>query len=134
MRKLIMLILLGMMSLNGFSQNVINSTSIQLKKPIVRLVIKDLITGDSFKQELSLINTKYSLLKNKIILKDSVINNLNFQINNFNSILDTKGSQLILSQQLNEKLKLEVKKQKFKNKLTAGAGVVAVLAALLLVK
>jgi len=134
MRKLIMLILLGMMSLNGFSQNVIDSTSIQLKKPIVRLVIKDLITGDSFKQELSLINTKYSLLKNKIILKDSVINNLNFQINNFNSILDTKGSQLILSQQLNEKLKLEVKKQKFKNKLTAGAGVVAVLAAVLLVK
>ena len=134
MRKLIMLILLGMMSLNSFSQNVIDSTSIQLKKPIARLVIKDLITGDSFKQELSLINTKYSLLENKIILKDSVINNLNFQIYNFNSILDTKGSQLILSQQLNEKLKLEVKKQKFKNKLTAGAGVVAVLAAVLLVK
>ena len=134
MRKLIMLILLGVMSLNSFSQNVIDSTSIQLKKPIARLVIKDLITGDSFKQELSLINIKYSLLENKIILKDSVINNLNFQINNFNSILDTKGSQLILSQQLNEKLKLEVKKQKFKNKLTAGAGVVAVLAAVLLVK
>ena len=134
MRKLIMLILLGMMSLNSFSQNVIDSTSIQLKKPIARLVIKDLITGDSFKQELSLINTKYYLLENKIILKDSVINNLNFQIYNFNSILDTKGSQLILSQQLNEKLKLEVKKQKFKNKLTAGAGVVAVLAAVLLVK
>ena len=134
MRKLIMLILLGVMSLNSFSQNVIDSTSIQLKKPIARLVIKDLITGDSFKQELSLINTKYSLLENKMILKDSVINNLNFQIYNFNSILDTKGSQLILSQQLNEKLKLEVKKQKFKNKLTAGAGVVAVLAAVLLVK
>jgi len=134
MRKLIMLILLGMMSLNSFSQNVIDSTSIQLKRPIARLVIKDLITGDSFKQELSLINIKYSLLENKIILKDSVINNLNFQINNFNSILDTKGSQLILSQQLNEKLKLEVKKQKFKNKLTVGAGVVAVLAAVLLVK
>ena len=134
MRKLIMLILLGMMSLNGFSQNVIDSTSIQLKKPIARLVIKDLITGDSFKQELNLITIKYSLLENKVILKDSVINNLNFQVNNFNSILETKGSQLILSQQLNEKLKLEVKKQKIKNKLTAGAGVVAVLAAVLLVK
>ena len=134
MRKLIMLILLGMMSLNSFSQNVIDSTSIQLKKPIARLVIKDLITGDSFKQELNLITIKYSLLENKVILKDSVINNLNFQVNNFNSILETKGSQLILSQQLNEKLKLEVKKQKIKNKLTAGAGVVAVLAAVLLVK
>ena len=134
MRKLIMLILLGVMSLNSFSQNVIDSTSIQLKKPIARLVIKDLITGDSFKQELSLINTKYSLLENKVILKDSVINNLNFQVNNFNSILETKGSQLILSQQLNEKLKLEVKKQKFKNKLTVGAGVVAILATVLLAK
>jgi len=129
-----MLILLGMMSLNSFSQNVIDSTSIQLKKPIARLVIKDLITGDSFKQELNLTTIKYSLLENKVILKDSVINNLNFQVNNFNSILETKGSQLILSQQLNEKLKLEVKKQKIKNKLTAGAGVVAVLAAVLLVK
>ena len=134
MRKLIMLILIGMMSLNSFSQNVIDSTSIQLKKPIVRLVIKDLITGDSFKKELSLITTKYSLLENKVVLKDSIINNLNFQINNFNSILSTKGSQLEVTQELNNKLKLEIKKQKFKNKLTAGAGVVAILVAVLLVK
>ena len=134
MRKLIMLILIGMMSLNSFSQNVIDTTSIQLKKPIVRLVIKDLITGDSFKKELNLITTKYSLLENKVILKDSVINNLNFQINNFNSILSTKGSQLEVTQELNNKLKLEIKKQKFKNKLTAGAGVVAILVAVLLVK
>jgi hypothetical protein len=123
-----------MMSLNSFSQNVIDSTSIQLKKPIVRLVIKDLITGDSFKKELNLITIKYSLLENKVILKDSVINNLNFQINNFNSILSTKGSQLEVTQELNNKLKLEIKKQKFKNKLTAGAGVVAILVAVLLVK
>ncbi|MDA8940633.1 hypothetical protein N9H34_00720 [bacterium] len=123
-----------MMSLNSFSQNVIDTTSIQLKKPIVRLVIKDLITGDSFKKELNLITTKYSLLENKVILKDSVINNLNFQINNFNSILSTKGSQLEVTQELNNKLKLEIKKQKFKNKLTAGAGVVAILVAVLLVK
>jgi hypothetical protein len=111
-----------------------DSTSIQLKKPIVRLVIKDLITGDSYKKELNLVTTKYSLLENKIILKDSVINNLNFKINNFNSIINTKSSQLEVTQELNDKLKLEIKKQKFKNKLTAGAGVVAVLAALLLVK
>ena len=134
MKKLIMLIFIGMMSLNGFSQNVIDSTSIQLKKPIVRLVIKDLITGDSFKKELNLITTKYSLLENKVILKDSVISNLNFQINNFNYILSTKESQLEVTQELNNKLKLEIKKQKFKNKLTAGAGVVAILVAVLLVK
>ena len=134
MRKLIMLILIGMMSLNSFSQNVIDSTSIQLKKPIVRLVIKDLITGDSFKKELSLITTKYSLLENKVVLKDSIINNLNFQINNFNSILSTKGSQLEFTKQLNDKLKLEIKKQRIKNKILGGAGLVAIGGVILILK
>ncbi len=134
MRKLIMLILLGMMSLNSFSQNVIDSTSIQLKKPIARLVIKDLITGDSFKKELSLITTKYSLLENKVILKDSVINNLNFQINNFNSILATKSSQIEFTESLNKKLKLELKKQKLKTKLLGGAGLITIGGVILLLK
>ena len=134
MRKLIMLILIGMMSLNSFSQNVIDSTSIQLKKPIVRLVIKDLITGDSFKKELSLITTKYSLLENKVVLKDSIINNLNFQINNFNSILSTKGSQLEFTKQLNDKLKLEIKKQRIKNKILGGAGLIAIGGVILILK
>ena len=134
MKKLIMLIFIGMMSLNGFSQNVIDSTSIQLKKPIVRLVIKDLITGDSFKKELSLITIKYSLLENKVILKDSVINNLNFQIINFNSILNTKGSQLEFTKQLNDKLKLEIKKQRIKNKILGGAGLIAIGGVILILK
>ena len=129
-----MLILIGMMSLNSFSQNVIDSTSIQLKKPIVRLVIKDLITGDSFKKELSLITTKYSFLENKVVLKDSVINNLNFQINNFNSILNTKGSQLEFTKQLNDKLRLEIKKQRIKNKILGGAGLVALGGVILILK
>ena len=134
MRKLIMLILIGMMSLNSFSQNVIDSTSIQLKKQIVRLVIKDLIIGDSFKKELSLITTKYSLLENKVVLKDSVINNLNFQISNFNSILNTKGSQLEFTKQLNDKLRLEIKKQRIKNKILGGAGLVAIGGVILILK
>ena len=134
MRKLIMLILIGMMSLNSFSQNVIDSTSIQLKKPIVRLVIKDLIIGDGLKKELGLITTKYSLLENKIVLKDSVISNLNFQINNFDSILNTKGSQLEYTKQLNDKLKLEIKKQKLKNKILSSAGLIAIGGVILILK
>ena len=129
-----MLILIGMMSLNSFSQNVIDSTSIRLQKPIVRLVIKDLIIGDSFKKELSLITTKYSLLENKVVLKDSVINNLNFQINNFNSILDTKGSQLEFTKQLNDKLRLEIKKQRLKNKIIGGVGLMAIGGVVLILK
>jgi len=134
MKKLIMLILIGMMSLNSFSQNVIDSTSIQLKKPIARLVIKDLIKGDGAKGELALTLGKIKILEQKIILKDSVIFNLNSKISNFNSILLTKTDQLALSQELSKKLQTDLKKQKFKNKLTVGAGIVGIVVAVLLVK
>jgi len=134
MKKLMLLILLTMTSLLGFSQSATDSTSIQLKKPIVKLVIKDLIQGDGFKKELSLISTKVFLLENKIVIKDSVINNLNSQINNFNSILFTSKEQFGLAEDLNAKLKLSLKKQRLKTKLTGGVGIVAVVGVILLLK
>ena len=132
--KWTLLITLTMMSLNSFSQNVTDSTSIQLKKPIAKLVIKDLITGDGAKKELSLVEEKIKLFEQKIVLKDSIIFNLNNKIDNFNSILLTKTDQLALSQELSKKLQVDLKKQKFKNKLTAGAGIVAVAATIFLLK
>jgi len=132
--KWTLLIILMMMSLNGFSQNVTDSTSIQLKKPIAKLVIKDLITGDGAKEELNLVTEKIKLFEQKIVLKDSIIFNLNNKIYNFNSILLTKTDQLVLSQELSKKLQFDLKKQKFKNKLTAGAGIVAVGITIFLLK
>ena len=132
--KLMLLITLMTTSLKGFSQSVTDSTSIQLKKPIARLVIKDLITGDGAKGELALTLDKIKILEQKIVLKDSVILNLNSQIGNFNSIMLTKSDQLAISQELSQKLETDLKKQKLKNKLTMGAGLVGVVAAVLLVK
>ena len=126
MKKLMPLILLMMMSLKGFSQNVTDSTSIQLKKPIAKLVIKDLITGDGAKEELSLSVSKIKLLEQKVVLKDSVIKNLNFQVGNFESIMLTKSDQLALSQELSKRLQTDLKKQKLKTKLMGGAGLVAI--------
>jgi len=127
-------IILMTMSLNSFSQTVTDSTSIQLKKPIAKLVIKDLITGDGAKKELNLVGEKIKLFEQKIVLKDSIIFNLNNKIDNFNTILLTKTDQLALSQELSKKLQVDLKKQKFKNKLTAGAGIVAVVATIFLLK
>ena len=130
MNKLIVLIFLMMMSLKGFSQNDIDTTSIQLKKPIARLVIKDLIKGDGANEELALNLQKISLLENKISLKDSVILSLNTQIDNVRSIVMTKDNQLDLSQELSKKLERDLKKQKFKTKLMGGAGILIAVAAL----
>ena len=113
------------MSFISFSQNDTDSISIRLEKPIVKLVIKDLITGDEAKEELILSFKKFELLEQKIVLKDSVIFNLNTQIDNIRSIVMTKDDQLILSQELTARLEKDLKKQKLKTKLMGGAGVAA---------
>ena len=127
-------IILMIVSLNSFSQTVTDSTSIQLKKPVVKLVIKDLIKGDGAKQKVVLFEDKINLLEQKIVLKDSIIFNLNGKVSNFNSILSTKSDQLLLSEKLSKQLQLDLKKSQLKNKLTAGAGIVAVIATVLLLK
>ena len=134
MKKLLPLILLAMMNLKGFSQTDTDSTSIQLQKPIARLVIKDLISGDGAKEELNLTLDKISLLEQKIVLKDSVIFSLNTKIDNVRSIVMTKDDQLNLSQELTARLEKDLKKQKLKNKLTLGAGVLAGVAILVISK
>tara|TARA_Y100000114_G_scaffold134005_1_gene133817 strand:- start:251 stop:613 length:363 start_codon:yes stop_codon:yes gene_type:complete len=120
--------------LKGFSQNVTDSTSIQLKKPIAKLVIKDLISGDGAKNELALTLDKIILLEQKVVLKDSVITNLNFQLNNFRSIMETKKDQLDISQKLSKQLQADLKKQKLKTKLMGGAGLIAIGAVIVIVK
>jgi uncharacterized coiled-coil protein SlyX len=132
MKKLMLLILLTVMSLKGFSQSAIDTTAIQLKKPIARLVIKDLIKGDGAKQELVLYNEKIILLEQKIVLKDSIISTLNSKVNNFELMVDTQKQQLVLSQELSDRLQSDLKKQKIKTKLTGGIGILAAIATFLI--
>ena len=132
--KWMLLITLMMTSLKSFSQNVTDSTSIQLKKPIAKLVIKDLITGDGAKKELALTLDKINLLEQKVVLKDSIILSLNSQVGNFESIMLTKSNQLALSQELSKKLQTDLKKQKLKTKLMGGAGILVAVGVAILVK
>mgnify|MGYP001502318819 FL=1 len=134
MKKLIPLILLMMMSLQSFSQSVIDTTKIQLKKPIVRLVIKDLIIGDGAKAEIKLLSNKLNLLENKVFIKDSVIFSLNERVINFESMLNTQSNQISLSEKLSTRLQLDLKKQKVKTKLMSGAGIIAIVGILVLAK
>ena len=86
------------------------------------------------KEELALNIDKLQILEQKITLKDSIIVNLNSQIGNFNSILNTKSDQLALSRELSQKLQNDLKKQKLTTKLVGGAGIVAVLGVVILIK
>ena len=134
MRKLKLLIILMMTSFISFSQNDIDSTSIRLEKPIVKLVIKDLITGDEAKETLTLTETKINLLENKVNLKDSVIVSLETKIGNFESIMDNRSKQLSLSEELSKRLQADLKKQKLRTKLMGGAGILVAVGVAILVK
>jgi hypothetical protein len=132
--KLMLLILLLTMSLKGFSQNATDSTSIQLKKPIARLAIKDLIKGDGAKQELVLFKEKTSLLETKISLKDSIIFTLESKNKNFLLMLDTKDEQINVFKDINLKLKSDLKKSRFQTKLVGTIGIASFIGLIIILK
>ncbi len=101
---------------------------------MAKLVIKDLLTGDEAKDELVLSVKKFQLLEQKVVLKDSVISNLNDQITNFNSMILTKNDQLSLSEELSKKLKKDLQKQKLKTKLVGLAGIGVAVGILVIAK
>tara|TARA_R100000541_G_scaffold59066_1_gene71693 strand:+ start:1175 stop:1573 length:399 start_codon:yes stop_codon:yes gene_type:complete len=129
MKRLILLILLVIVSLKSFSQT--DTTKISLEEQIARLVIKDLIEGDGAKKELSITLEKVSLLNQKIVLKDSIINTNTQQISNYNSIVSQKDSQVMLFQDLSDKLQNDLRKQKLKNKMTITTSIIVVVLMLL---
>ena len=65
-QKLMPLMILMIVSLKSFSQTDTDTTLIQLQKPIAKLVIKDLITGDGAKDELALTLDKIKLFEEKV--------------------------------------------------------------------
>lgn len=134
MPKLVVLIAIMMMSSKSFSQTATDTTLIRLEKPVARLVIKDLIMWDGTKQELFLTQDKVKLLEQKIVFKDSIISNLNTQITNYKSIMDTRSEQLALSQELSSRLQRDLKKEQVKGKMVAGTGILGILAVLFILK
>ena len=85
---------------------------VKIEVPIVRLVIKDLVTFDGVK--LQLVETKelLKLSNDKLVLKDSVITNLNGKVLNLEGIIQKKDEQFGLESQKSKELEKELKRQK----------------------
>ena len=133
-RHLMLLIILLNQSLISFSQTDIDSSSVILQEIVAREIIKDLIKGDAAIEQLEVFEKQVETLELKVTLKDSVIFNLQQQVNNLNQIEQDKSKQLGLSQELSEQLNKDLKKQKAKNfllKLT-NTGVIVIAAIVVL--
>lgn len=122
------------MSWNAFSQTDTTSSTIQLTKPIAKLVIKDLIKFDGLSGEVLSLQQVLAETNKKVEIQDRLLTNLNSQVANYKSILDKKDQQLGTSAEMAAKLTKELKKEAAKKKIyqfgTVIVGVAAVLSIL----
>ena len=113
MKKLIMLMFLLSMSSYSFSQTVKERDSVvKLEVPIVKLVIKDLVTFDGVKLQLVETQELLRLSNDKLILKDTEITTLNDKIVNLQTIISKKDEQFGLEKEKSQSLEKELKRQK----------------------
>jgi len=102
-----------------------------LEVPIAKLVIKDLINGDAAKEELIVLDTIIHHKDIQLNVKDTIILNLNQQIDNFNKIISTKDKQRTIQENLQKDLEKALRKAKrrefFYKVGTIAGGVFAIL-------
>ena len=121
-----------MMSLNAFSQNVTDSTKIQLTKPIAKLVIKDLIQFDGLSTEMQTMQTILTETNNKLITQNQLVVNLEFQNNNLESVIRELNKKYDTQASLTKDFEVALKRQKrqstiYKIGTTVGAAAVLLL-------
>jgi hypothetical protein len=102
----------------------------------LKKVTEDLLKGDLAKIELELSNKEILKLEEKIILKDSLINVLNYKDDNNKFIIDNLVEKISVLEKYNQGLSTDLKKEKSKNKFKKflNSTIIVALITLLIVK
>ena len=88
-----------------------------MEVPVVKLVIKDLVTGDAAKEERIVLSDIIANKNITISKQDTIISNLNLQIKNFNNAIKLQDQKFLTSQKLSQELEVALKKSKRQTKL-----------------
>lgn len=123
-------------SLTLFSQTDTTIESKSFPIPVVRAIVKDLLSGDLAKSELKLTEKQLFETEKKVILKDSVINTLRLKEINYLTIIDGEKQKYQIMENYSKKLEVDLKKEKVKNKFKSivGTGAIALLTFFLIQK
>jgi hypothetical protein len=97
--------------------------------PVVKQIMKDLVSGDEAKTQLKLTEQQLLETEKKVSLKDSVITTLRAKETNYLTIIDSEKQKFDIMEKYSKKLEVDLKKEKVKNKFKSilGTGVIAVL-------
>ena len=134
-RNLWLSILLVLLSFKSFSQNDTINQKIVLTKPVAKLVVKDLISGDQKSEELIAVNALLKQTEFKLNTQSTLVLNLQTQIKNYDQIVSELDGKFELQQKLSQDLEQALKKQRRQTTIyKIGAGVGAVATVLLLIQ
>ena len=106
-----------MMSSKGFSQNDTIPKPIVLTKPIARLVIKDLVTGDAAERQLQAMQQILKVTNDKLLTQSDLVLNLKTQVSTYQRIIEQKDSQFKTQEQLSKDLQKALKRERRTKKL-----------------
>jgi len=123
-------------SLIAFSQTDTSSNVKCFPIPVVKQIMKDLLSGDEAKAQLKLTEGQLHQTEQKVVLKDSVINTMKFKEINYLTIIDAEKQKFGIVENYSKKLEWDLKKEKVKGKFKSilGTGVIAVLTFFLITK
>ena len=118
------------MSWNRFTQSDTSISTIQLEKPVAKLVIKDLIQFDGLTQEMQSMQTILSDTNQKLLTQGELVSNLKTQVLNTQKMLEKKNNQLNSQKNATISLQKSLKKERRTKKLyqiTSSIGGAAIL-------
>lgn len=126
-----------MLSLTAFSQIDTNNQPTKcFTIPVAKKIAKDLISGDSAKAQLVLVEQQLSETENKCIKQDSIINLLMVKDTNNQIIIGTQDKKYSILENHTKKVELNLKQEKFKSKVTTylSGTILAILTYMIIVK
>ena len=131
-----MLISLLLVKSIAFSQTDTSKVEKCFPIPVVKQIMKDLVSGDEAKAQLKLTEQQLLETEKKVSLKDSVITTLRLKEVNYQTIIDSEKQKFDLMEKYSKKLEFDFKKEKVKNKFKSilGTGVIVALSFFLITK
>jgi len=136
MKRLIVLISSLILSSTAFSQ-IDTTTKVKcFTVPVVKLIAKDLLSGDSAKAELKVVEKQLLETEKKVVLKDSIINTMKLKEINYQTIIDSEKEKFQIVENYSKTLEKDLRKERAKSKFKSimGTAMVGVLTFFLITK
>ena len=131
-----MLISTVILSSTAFSQIDTTTKVKYFTIPVVKLIVKDLLSGDSAKAQLKVTELQLLETEKKVVLKDSIINTMKIKEINYQTIIVAEKEKFQIVENYSKTLEKDLRKERAKSKFKSimGTAMVGVLTFFLITK